>query len=376
MSNIFTLKGHLAKRALSQGQIFKNHFPTLLNEIRRIPLSSLPITAPRFVYYLGLPVIGSIYLKKHRALLESHFKENYYEGLLALADGFKLKPAMLYGFAGFEPLSSKLPYTLGCCSITFSKESTQAGKPLLAYNHDFPDPFADFLFLKKNLPAKGYANLSMGYPPLLGAIAGVNECGLAMSLNHAYATDTYLNEGLPPTLIVQAALNECGSVKEAIDVISQTPTTNGSMITLLDASGDRAVIEVSATKKQIRRPKNEIDVTLNKYQAPFMEEVEVPLQAMGKGIYQGHLIHEHNIKRRARIDTLVNNQTQPLPTSLIHQWLSDHEGGAGNLSTLCRHDNKTASTLTSLIASPQDLSLDVIWGVACKGEYKKYSLIN
>ena len=376
MNSFLTLKGTLAERNRQQGQHFKSILNQLIQEIRTIPLTQRDIRFPLFLYKMGLPLIGHHYLKKHRPLLNQNKTNNYEEALNQLAQGFEVSPSLLYGFQAFEPLSSKLPYTLGCCALTITSQASTLNKPLLAYNHDFPEAFGSFLFLKKNICTDAYTNLALGYPPLMGAIAGINEHGLCVSLNHAYATDVTSKASLAPTLIVQRILNECKNISEAVQLGQSVTATNGSLITLMDLQENRAVIEVSANRQQIRIPQKPIEATFNQYQTKFMQEIEIPLNAQGTGIYSGHLIHEHSIKRQNRFKTLLAEQNSPVSPKQIHSWLSDHDQKGGDFFTICRHHPKTASTLTSIIISPRDLTIDVIWGKPCQGAYQTYSLTN
>lgn len=372
-----TLTGTPYEMALQKGVALKDRFDLVLQDVMRAPFLPkwLQRLVPKFAYRAFLKRVGKKYFALHAPCLKSLRGQNLLPALAGLAEGFAVDRELLYGLNAVEILTSEMSFSLGCTSLAFGAAHTQSGQPKIAYNHDFPESFAPHLYVQENLPTTGHASLSLTYPTILGCIAGVNACGLAVSLNHAFATDIKDKPAVPITLLVQECLNGCESVAMAIELILQTEVPNGSMITLADSSGGRACVEVSATKKSVRHATSEILYTFNAYQQPDMLAVEVPLTAraagMTKWVLQDRLIHEHNIQRKARYLELLK-PTHRYSDDDIHALISDHSGTSGSYVTLCRHDVTSMSTIASAIVSPVERTLQVIYGKACEGKYLDY----
>lgn len=363
------------ERGLQQGRVFKKIWNPLFDSLVSVPLFPAKIqkVIPKMVYRLFLNAQGKKFLKLHRGLLQNHQGVNVYKKIEGLAKGLGKDVSRVYGINSFEALSSELPYTLGCASLGFSAENCDTNKPLMAYNHDFPDLFGQYLFVRKNIPVVGYTSLSLTYPTLVGAIAGINEAGLALTLNHAYTLDREDKPGLFFTILLQECLDRCKTVDEAIHLIDQTPVPNGSMISLMDAAGHKATYELSCTARKLRRAKSKILVTLNRYQMKEMEKVQIPLTAQGKWILKGHAIHAHNFSREKRLKEILNLNGVYSPKDIL-KILSDHNGGTGAFDTLCRHDQQTSGTLAHVLMDPSKKALKVIFGHPCSGKYVNYKL--
>lgn len=370
------VKGSEYERALQQALYFKHEQENLLSSIEKIfhKISWHYRMVPRWVFHLTILYLGRKYLREHREILSHFHNTNFLEKIRGLAEGFEKSETFIYGFNAVEIISSELPFELGCAAVVFSSHATDDAKPKLAYNHDFPEPFSSFLFLRKSQPDSGYASLSLRYPPILGSIGGVNEAGLAISLNHAYATDIKLKKAFLITALVQECLNRCKNVAEAKALIEKTPVPNGSFITLLDAEGNRCVVELSCSAKRFREANSEILHTFNKYQIKEMEQYEIPLEAKGKGHFHGLLVHAHNIGREKRYQKIIDLNKKYTEKD-IHDLMSDHNGhDEGDHDSICRHHDKTGNTLCSAIMSPVDRQIKVILGNPCSGDYETFSL--
>ncbi len=375
-SRSLNVAGNIYERSFQQGRALLPHKRKLLKAASSAPYApeSIQKLIPNFVFHGFLCAKGKSYLRLHEPILKNHLGLDLSDKVKGLSEGFGFTQSYLYGLNAVEIISSQLPYSLGCTSLAFASEKTAVNHPLIAYNHDFPPSFGPELYVRESRPLRGYASVSLTYPPTMGCIAGVNEKGLAVSLNHAFSTDIKPIPALLITLLVQECLDRCATLQEAREMIDATPVPNGSMITLVDKSGNRAAVELSCTKKSWRYPKDtDILSTFNQYQCPDMFDVEIPLTAKGKWVLQGYTVHQHNLARRKRFDAVFQDNKK-YSTSDIHQLLSDHEGGEGGFNTICRHHMGTANTLASCILDPVEGTMKVIFGFPCQQNYKLYSL--
>lgn len=371
--------GTAYEMAYKQGRAFLSRFDAIFRSLTRAPFLPpwLGRLVPVFVWRRAIKRLGHRYLRRHAPLLENFNGRNHLNSLRGLATGFKLGKEQLYGMNALEIVTAHMPFSLGCTSIAFGPEETASGRPKLGYNHDFPDSFGEYLYVQKNMPRDGYESLCLTYPVILGAIAGINSEGLAISLNHAFATDFDDKPAVLFTLLLQECLRSCRHVADALDLIAGTPVPNGSILTLMDATGNRVAVEFSCTKRSHRYPGGGILHSFNCYQQSELKDVEVPLGARPRGmarwILKERKIHDHNLARHRRFDGLVD-PAKKFADEDIHRLLSDHGDAAGDYDTICRHDARTISTIASVILSPADRRMKVIYGRPCSGSYCHYSL--
>jgi len=374
--------GNARQQGFTQGIRFRHRMDASLRSLGRLPFG-LPWLSPRARLALvsrAVDLLGRLYLPIHRPALRAHATGRYLRFLQGLAAGFSVAPARVYGFHAFELESGIVGYRMGCTALGFAARQTDTGAPKLAYNHDFPSAFRPHLVLRRTLSARaGVArSLSLTYEVLLGAIAGINEHGLAAAVNQAFARrPRRLRPALLPTTLVQDCLDHCRSVDEAVARLRPLPVNVGSLVTLVDAAGDRAVVELAPGGHAVRRAAgpHHILATFNQYGCPETRAQEIPVGARGTGLAAGYDLHEANLARQRRLTSLVDvdaPQAPPEPWSdaRIHALLADHQGGLPGPNTLCRHDpDLGGDTIASAIFDPAARTVRLRRGWPCQGGY-------
>lgn len=375
MNEIFTCEGLSREMGQAQGEAFRSKIPEIFNAFFKSPYP------PAWLKKYGKPAhLRLMFTLLGWARYPSLSKSlgaipNQKERFLGIAEGAKISKKTLTSLNSIEITSTQLQFVLGCSSLGFdSARLKDHATPVLAYNHDFPDFFEDFLILRKSKPTQGHASLQMTYPILTGAIAGVNEKGLAVTLNHAFAVESG-GPGIPPTMLVQEVLDSCVSTEEGIRFLKSVPPACGSMITLVDQKGEMATVELSRTRTALRRGANGKILTLNRYETSSLRAIEVPETARFHPkkfppMFHGMGIHDHNRSRGERFGSLLKEE--PLTLDEIRRFMRDHgEERAPGSSTICRHHD-TARTIASALLYPAERKMEVIRGNPCKGEYREY----
>lgn len=342
-------------------------------------ISVVPKALPRWArttFATGVVnAFGRLYHSRHENTLREHQGGKFRRGLDGLAEGFGISPARVYGFAAFEIEAARFQYTLGCSSFAFAAEATASGRPLISYNHDFPPSFGHFPFVRESVPDEGFPSLCVTYPPMLGTICGVNAAGLGASLNHAWVRKLWSGEALPITLLVQDVLDRCTDVAEALEEISKVKVPNGSMMTLVDARGTRAAVELTPAGPFVRMTQGPVLHTFNAYQTVGARRLEVPIGATGAGAIAGMDIHGSNLARQARYDELGAATRTGWTPQQIDALMADHGAeGKGHVNTICRHDDAAAWTLLTARVDPVERSLEVGLGLACEAKRKTYAM--
>lgn len=153
-----------------------------------------------------------------------------------------------------------------CSCFAFSRE----GKTIFGRNSDFVTSI-------EKLCDSAYYKLDHTYSFIGNTTAwiqmedGVNEHGLAAGLTFIYPTT--MAPGLHAGMLVRYILEKCKTTREAIHALQTLPIASAQTITLLDRSGDMAVIESNCDKVVVIRPKQGEDFvfTTNHFTSPEMQ---------------------------------------------------------------------------------------------------------
>lgn len=380
-----TVVGSAFERARQQGVLCAPEMDRAASSIGSLVLdpSRLRVVGAELLHQrasaLGLSVAGAYYLLRHRPALVAHERAKYWHAQRGLAEGAgKSVPAMFGLGAVPEIVGARMGYTLGCTAVALSAAVTEHGAPQIAYNHDFPPRFGRYSFVRRNHASDGFASVSLSYPIMVGSLAGVNERGLAVTLNHAFSVDGDGSPGLLLTTLVQDALDRCATVAEAVALFERAPVTNGAILTLADESGERAVVERSCTSSRVRRTDASALVSFNKYRHPEMEAFEVPLGAVSTGLLPGIPLHASNVERQRRWDEIAGERldgtNRRLEEDDVRTLMRDHRGGRGDSNTICRHDDPLSETLWGALIDTRKRTVRVVFGHACDGDYVAYGI--
>ena len=175
-------------------------------------------------------------LATSRAELERHMPElvPIWERLVELADGGERVARML-------SLYCPTPYVTGCSQAVWLR-----GEPLLVRNYDFHPSACEGNFLHS---AWSGSRTLVASDCLWGVLDGLNERGLVVSL--AFGGRREVGEGFGIPLILRYALETCSSVAEACLVLQRVPSHMSYNVTLLDASGEHALVAVAPDRSTL-----------------------------------------------------------------------------------------------------------------------------
>lgn len=101
-------------------------------------------------------------------------------------------------------------------------------------------------------PRGRYQFAAIGWPGMIGVLSGMNEHGLALA-NMEVTRLPRLPQAMPYTLLYRGILERCRTVQEAIDYLRRTPRQTANNLMLMDATGDRAVAEITPDSVTVRR---------------------------------------------------------------------------------------------------------------------------
>lgn len=266
----------------------------------------------------------------------------------------------------------------GCSSVAVCGSYSENGEPMVAKNFDYLPLVQPFFILRECRPQRGLRSLEFTVAPLAGAVDGVNEAGLCITLDYAFATDVAAPAPLI-TMVIAEALGRCKSVSEAAEFIMAQPRWGAGMLMLADASGELAALELTNTRSALRRPAPGQDWLLFTnvcrctatcaVQVPeaalFSERVPVPLR--GKPVLRWHE------ERARRLEELVQAQ-KPINRDRLAAIMADHgPRGVADGSSPCVHTDYWRTT-ACLQWFPARRSVRASYTTACEAEYVELAL--
>ncbi len=132
---------------------------------------------------------------------------------------------------------------VGCTSFGAWDGYTKDGKIILGRNFDFymGEDFARNKVVSFYKPDSGHAFASVSWPGFIGAVSGLNEAGLALTINAA-AGDPPMGTKMPIALLTREILQYASNIEEALDICRRRETFVSESILLASAEDGRTVI--------------------------------------------------------------------------------------------------------------------------------------
>jgi hypothetical protein len=282
----------------------------------------------------------------------------------------------LYMGLSAELLLNRVHWVHGACSaLGVTGQRTTSGEALIAKNFDYPPRFRVGFCVRRSTPADGLASLDVTVAPLAGCHSGVNEAGLAVTYNYGRGQDES-GAPLPISLLTQRLLERCRTVDEAAELAARTPRSGGALLTVADAAGALAVLELSPTQFA-RRDAEDGQVACTNHYETALRGIDVPHHARygRRSIRElvGQRVHASSEARRAELsrECLAGS---PFDAAGLIALLSSHGvSGAGSDDTLCRHGDYYATTC-SVVLLPAQRALRVCFGFPCQRTYAEHAL--
>jgi len=167
---------------------------------------------------------------------------------LAKASGVDARQMLLaHCFLDLSPMTA-------CSTVTLPASASPDGVARFGRNLDFPSfDVADKLTVVQVYHPKGRnAFMAVGWPGMVGVLSGMNEHGLSLA-NMEVTRQMRLPTAMPYILLYRTVLEQCRTTAEAIDLVKRTPRQSANNLMVMDATGDRAVIEITPESVHVRR---------------------------------------------------------------------------------------------------------------------------
>jgi isopenicillin-N N-acyltransferase-like protein len=199
--------------------------------------------------------------------LKKNLPKDHLTEMDAAAKAAGREPELLYFANTVYDLSSGM----GCSTVIVEPGRSATGNTIFARNFDWMNSKGidrhTLVVVWKPTGKKAFATITIS--PLTGCISGMNEDGLAVTINEIHlkqAKDkpTFNWKGTPTLALFRRVLEECATVAEAEALLRKAERTSTSCMTACDATGG-AVFEITPKTIAVRKAKNDVCCCTNHF---------------------------------------------------------------------------------------------------------------
>jgi hypothetical protein len=197
------------------------------------------------------------------------------------------------------------------CSALAAGEGRTGGPYFMGRNLDYPI-FTDALARLQTLfilaGDEGQPLASLAWPGYVGVCTGINRAGVALAQLSSMSRERTL-QGLPAGLRFRQALEKGASAPEVAAQVMQFPGTIGNNLLLCDPGG-ALVLELSARRAAVRRPREGLLTATNHYQSAPMQALKgrFPLRPPFSVLSPRHFTEAYSEARNERLRQLAAGQ--------------------------------------------------------------------
>lgn len=271
---------------------------------------------------------------------------------------------------------TSVPLSAACSAVALRGTAFQGGQPVLAHNFDYLPVTQPYYCIRRSSPAGRLRSVEFTVAPLAGSVSGVNEAGLCVTCNYAYATDT-AGPGPTMTMLLSEVLSRFRTVSEATEFLTQTPRVGGGLLMLADATGRILSVEISSTRLECREPPPGRDrlCHTNRYCCAATAAIEVAAGAVhgdhSPQALRGRRVHQSAEDRDRQLRQLLDSEPEFDRESLQRMMSSHGSDGAASASTVCMHSDYWHTT-ASLQLYPAERLLRASFSPACAARYTDF----
>jgi len=375
-----TCTGTPYEMGLCQGEAFRNEIRSSLETVKGLEAVRLmrPRLLPHRLFLLAAEDRARRFLKRAFAVAPLAADQR----LQGIARGASVPLRKLALCCALEAVLSDLTQVTapavnaGCSALAVAGGASKTDEPILAHNFDYLPSIQPFYFMRRSHPSGGLRSVELSLMPMPGVVDGINEAGLSITCNYAFAVDT--GSTAPTiTMLIGEALARLRTVEEAIAWFRATPRVGGGLLMLGDESGRIAALDISNTQLEVRHPERDRLFHTNRYCADAMGRVELSDAAVyserSPAVLRGRRVHQSGEARQTRFEQLLAD-IDALDPGTIQAVMSDHgaEGSPTN-DTICMHGNYWHTT-ASLQLLPKQRAIRASFSPTCVAEYREFGI--
>jgi hypothetical protein len=245
----------------------RRHGQVLGEDLRRMRRALLTYLARLSLYSAAVPLFGLLTVLARR--LWPYVPPRLQEEMVAVAQGAEVRLGTVLLINVLDDLANNSPR---CSALAVGEERTDEGLYLLGRNLDYP-LFTTVLTRLQTLflvvPVRGQPFASLAWPGYVGVCTGMNRAGVGLAQLAAMSRDRTL-KGVPAALRFRQALEAGATVAGVAAQILGVPGTIGNNV-MLCGPREAMVLELSARRGVVRRPRQGLITATNHYQSPAMQ---------------------------------------------------------------------------------------------------------
>lgn len=291
--------------------------------------------------------------------------------LEGLAEGLSLASWTLFQYlaAPYVLELAKYPDTGGpeCTVWAAAVQGGDGLQPVLCKNRDYRPQHVHLQVVVLAEPAGGYRYGHISSVGSLGVFSsGLNERGLAVADTRVRTPDQ--GPGIPRYGLMMEILEHHGSVASALQYLRSVPHMGGGTLTLADAQGHKAVVEVvhsgARVVAHVQDPTGWV-VSTNHFVHPNLADQWVdgsPLHLRG-----------NSLARRTVVERWLAGRNGMGTVEEMAALLGLHQGP---LDSLCRHEevDGESRTISGTVFLPAERAFLFCHGYPCQGTFLRFEV--
>jgi tetratricopeptide (TPR) repeat protein len=264
------IEGKPFERGLIAGQLTRK----LIYKQEKAFVDQLQRIVPSHYYLNFLKYVIAVFdLNLYRSIPEER-KAEIYGISLSASDTFNTIASnyqRILNYHGAHDLGHMLSNLgmVGCTSFGVWNEKTPDGKLLIGRNFDFyvGDEFAKEKIVAFIRPDSGYFHAFVTWGGMMGAVSGMNEKGLTVTINAANSNVVF-SAATPVSLVAREILQYASNIDEAVAVASKFDVFVSELFLIGSSADNKAVIiEKRPGSQVVYETKNNYIISANHFQS-------------------------------------------------------------------------------------------------------------
>lgn len=192
--------------------------------------------------------------------------------------------------------------TVGCTAFGVWSDKTDDNSLLIGRNFDFyvGDAFAEDKLINFVKPENGYKFMMVSWAGMIGAVSGMNEKGITVTLN-ASKSEIPVEAATPISLVAREILQYAKNIQEAMEIAKKRKTFVSESLLIGSAIDNRtATIEKTPSKTELfEAPARDYIICANHYQGKAFDADEINRENIEKS---------SSLYRLRHMEQLINKQ--------------------------------------------------------------------
>jgi len=195
---------------------------------------------------------------------------------------------------------------VGCTSFGLWGDKTADGQLLIGRNFDFylGDEFSKEKIIAFINPDNGYRHAFVTWGGMMGAVSGMNEKGVTVTINAA-TSDITFKTATPVAIVARQILQYAYDIKSAVEIASKFKVFVSEQFLIGSAKDNKAIIIEKTPEKQIvYDSKYNFITSTNHFQSPELAKPDTGIESGSPSVYR--IRHLNTLIRQSNKNTYID----------------------------------------------------------------------